>query len=46
MLNKLTYIIINRQEIKVVTNNIACNLILELINLILDEFKIERIEKI
>ena len=45
-LNKITYAIINKQEIKVSKTNIACELLLELINLILDEFKIERIDKI
>ncbi len=45
-LNKLTYSVINRQELKVSSTNIACDLLLELVNLILDEFKIERIGKI
>ena len=45
-LNKLTFCIINRQELKVSSTNIACDLILELVNLILDEFKLERIGKI
>lgn len=45
-LNKLVYSVINRQEIKVSSTNIACDLLLELINLILEEFSLERIGKI
>lgn len=45
-LNKLTYSIINKQHVKVSSSNIACDLLLALVNLILDEFKMERIEKI
>ena len=45
-LGKLIYAIINRQEVRVSSTNIACDLILELVNLILDEFKVERIDKI
>ncbi len=45
-MNKLVYSIINKQEVKVSSTNIACDLLLELVNLILDEFKLERIEKI
>jgi len=45
-LNKLVYAIVNYQDIKVTQSNIACDLLLELINLILDEFKLERIEQI
>lgn len=43
-LNKIVYCIVNKQELKVSTSNIACELLLELVNLILDEFNIERIE--
>lgn len=45
-LNKLVFCVINRQELKISSTNIACDLILELVNLILDEFKVERIGKI
>lgn len=45
-LGKLIYAITNRQEVRVSSTNIACDLLLELVNLILDEFKIERIDKI
>ncbi len=45
-LSKLVYAIVNKQEIKVSSTNIACDLLLELVNLILDEFQIERIGKI
>lgn len=45
-LNKLVFCVINRQELKVSNTNIACDLLLELVNLILDEFKVERIGKI
>ena len=44
--NKLSYTIINKSEVKVATNNIACDLLLELINLILKEFQMERIGRI
>ena len=45
-LNKLIYAIINKQEIKVSKTNIACELLLELVNLVLGEFNLERIGKI
>lgn len=45
-LNKIVYCIVNKQEIRVAIGNIACELLLEMVNLILDEFKTERIEKI
>ena len=45
-LNKLVYSIINKQEVKVSSTNISCDLLLELVNLILQEFKLERIDKI
>jgi len=45
-LGKLIYAIVNRQEVRVSSTNIACDLLLELINLILDEFRLERIDKI
>ena len=45
-LNKLVYCIVNRQELRVSSTNIACDLLLELINLIMDEFKLERIGKL
>ena len=45
-INKLSYIIINKSEVKVATNNIACDLLLELINLVLKEFQMERIGRI
>ena len=45
-LNKLVYCIVNRQELKVSSTNIACDLLLELVNLILVEFRSERIGKI
>ena len=45
-LGKLIYAITNRQDVRVSSTNIACDLLLELINLILDEFKIERIDRI
>ena len=44
--NKLSYTIINKSEVKVATNNIACDLLLELIYLILKEFQMERIGRI
>lgn len=45
-LNKLVFCIINRQELRVSSTNIACDLLLDLVNLILDEFAVERIGKI
>lgn len=45
-LNKLSFVIINKQIVRVSSTNIACDLLLELINLILDEFGVERIGKI
>jgi hypothetical protein len=45
-LGKLIYVITNRQEVRVSSTNIACDLLLELVNLILDEFRVERIDKI
>ena len=45
-LNKLIYSIVNKQEIKVSSTNIACDLLLELVNLVLAEFNLERIGKI
>ncbi len=45
-LNKLIYAIVNKQEIKVSSTNIACDLLLELVNLVLAEFNLERIGKI
>ena len=43
-LSKIIYMIINRQPCKVSSSNLGCNLLLELINMILDEFVIERID--
>lgn len=45
-LNKLVYAIVNKQSVKVSSSNIACDLLLELVNLIMDEFKVERIGRI
>ena len=45
-LNKLVYSIINRQEIKVASTNIACDLLLALVNLIMEEFDLERIGQV
>ncbi len=45
-LNKLIYTIINKQEVKISSTNIACDLLLELVNLVLEEFNLERIGKI
>jgi hypothetical protein len=45
-LNKLTFCIVNRQELRVSSTNIACDLLLDLVNLILDEFGVERIGRI
>ena len=44
--NKLVYCIVNKQEVKVSTRNIACDLLFNMINLILDEFTVERIGRI
>lgn len=41
---KLLYSISERTDIKVSKTNICCMLILEMVNLILEEFEIERIE--
>ncbi len=45
-LGKLIFAITNRQEVRISSTNIACDLLLELVNLILDEFRLERIDKI
>lgn len=45
-LNKLIYSIVNKQEVKVSNTNIACELLLELVNLVLEEFEVEGIGKI
>lgn len=45
-LNKLIYCVINKQEVKVSTRNMACEMLFNIVNLILDEFSIERIGKI
>lgn len=45
-INKLVYAIVNKQQVKVSSTNIACDLLLELVNLVLDEFLVERIGKI
>lgn len=45
-INIIVYVIINRQNVKVSRTNIACDLLLELINMVLDEFGIERIGRI
>lgn len=45
-INKLSYVIINKGEVKVASSNIACDLLLELVNLILEEFQTERIGRI
>lgn len=45
-LNKLTYIVINKQQAKAVCDNLACSLLLEIVNMILDEFNVERIDRI
>lgn len=44
--NKLIYCVINKQEIKVSIKNVACEILLDVVNLILDEFSFERIGKI
>lgn len=45
-LNKLVFAAINKMPVKASCNNIACNLLLELVNMILDEFEVERVDKI
>lgn len=45
-LNKLVYCVVNKQDVRVSAGNISCELLLEMVNLILVEFKVERIEKI
>ena len=45
-LNKLVYAIINKQEVRVGSSNIACDLLLELVNLVLGEFNLGRIGRI
>lgn len=45
-INKLVYAITNKQDVKVSITNMACDLLLELVNLILLEFKMERIVRI
>ena len=45
-LNKLVFCVINKQEVKVSTRNMACEILFNIVNLILDEFSIERIGKI
>ena len=45
-INKLSYVVVNKLNVKVSTSNIACELILALFNLILQEFQMERIGKI
>lgn len=45
-LGKIVYSILNKQKVKVSKSNISCDLLLVLVNLILDEFEIERVEKI
>lgn len=45
-INMLVYVIVNKQEVKVSRTNIACDLILELVNMVLDEFGMGRIGKI
>jgi hypothetical protein len=45
-LRKLNYCIVNKQEVKVSTKNIACEILFDIVNLILDEFSVERIGKI
>lgn len=43
-LNKVVYMIISRQAFRVSSSNLCCNLLLELVNMILDEFGMERID--
>lgn len=45
-LNKLVYAVVNKQDLKVSNSNIACDLLLELVNLVLKEFGVERIVRI
>ena len=45
-LSKLVFTIINKMPVKASCNNIACDLLLELVNMILDEFEVERVDKI
>lgn len=45
-LSKLIFAIINKMPIKASCSNIACDLLLELVNMILDEFEVERVDKI
>ncbi len=45
-LGKLVYTIVNKQKIRVSNTNIVCELLLELVNLILLEFKMERIGRL
>ena len=42
-LGRLSYMIINKQSVTISRTNIACDLLLELVNLILEEFGLERI---
>ena len=42
-LGRLSYMVINKQNITIGQTNIACDLLLELVNLILEEFGLERI---
>ena len=44
-LSKIVFCIINKLPVKVSCNNIACELLLELVNMILDEFEVERVDK-
>ena len=43
-IGKLIYSVVERLEVKVSKTNICCMLLLEMVNLILNEFDIERIE--
>ncbi len=43
-LGKLIYSVVERLEVRVSKSNICCMLLLEMVNLILKEFDIERIE--
>jgi len=43
-IGKLLFSVIERVEVKVSKSNICCMLLLEMVNLILDEFDVERIE--
>ena len=42
-LGRLSYMVINKQNVTIGQTNIACDLLLELVNLILEEFGLERI---